>query len=147
MENRLIKFRGKYSGGGIENRDKWIYGTPIYGDKKTYINKGGRLYAALEVDPKTVGEFTGLLDKKGVEIYEGDILKQMTTIVTVKFRYGCFFFCTSDDNEFAQNPFATDFHHTIKQYQDRGISVDDKFIHMEVIGNIFQNKNLLNEKQ
>lgn len=101
-----------------------------------------------EVDNLEIVQFTGLNDKNGKEIFEGDILDQLDTILEVKFRYGCFFLCSKDDNEEIMNPFATDFHNVLNQYEKHGIAIsDNKLIHLEIIGNIHENPELTNRSK
>ena len=122
MIMRQIKFRGKTTANG-----HWVYGCLIdYGGNAISIsNKRSNPW----VQPETVGQFTGLTDRNGKEIYEGDILQIFEDADScnefVKFKEGCFM---ADDG-----------------YAEYSLAIIDTSVRT-VIGNIHDNPELFNEK-
>ena len=122
---REILFRGKRTDNG-----EWVYGDVRlnYDDEPRCISD---YCGANPVDPATVGQYTGLTDKNGKKIFEGDI-------VFVKDRL-------MQDSE----PLST-FMGTVDHKDASFVIVGDVFTHyrwldyeVEVIGNIHDNPELL----
>ena len=135
---REIKFRGKTEGGG-----KWVFGYLIKNnDGKCYIKdtdynvNNGRIDIIPElVALASVGEFTGLLDKNGREIYEGDLVvcylsgARIGVVDTVLY-----------NDESAAFEFKRRYT-TIKAFLEHDGLYDTE---IEVIGNVYENKELEN---
>lgn len=123
---RKIKFRGKDTIG------KWLNGG-FYGSVQTHIihDFGGYpTFAFTEVEPETVGQFSGMYDCEGNEIYDGDIIKnrETCTICKIIWKNGCW---------------CVDYHNS--DLINERISLYDELSQwsFKVVGNIHDNPELL----
>lgn len=130
---REIKFRGKRQDTG-----EWVYGdllSPITGPRivnYTEIDNGSVKradYHYYDVYVDSVGQFTGLSDRNGKEVYEGDILEV----------YESPLFCEVVWDEGEWDIYCTFTHEYKKLF--------GKCDHVVVIGNIYDNPILINKQQ
>ena len=128
---RTIKFRAKNKNG------VWYYGSLVYSDKldaAIYFQTGLGSVKVIDwvyVNPETIGQFTGLYDAHGKEIYEGDILKWKADnrLYAVIFNWGMFYASVEVCNQEIYGGFPL-----------HALAGDEKGI--EIIGNIYDNPEL-----
>ena len=119
---REIIFRGKR-----EDNGEWVCGAYYKELSNYYILHP--INAFVPVIPETVGQYTGLKDKNGKQIYEGDIVKSNYKAgnLVVYFVHGCFRLTYS------------------KKLIGTGLEI---FFNeeLQIIGNIYENQELLEKE-
>lgn len=136
MENSRYKFRAWELDTAIIRYGSYVIEDGYYGDNGSPdYNRPVTRYKICEdgyyceVAPDTVGQYTGLKDKNGVEIYESDLLDFNRTIHgEVKFVNGCFIM-SNEDEEWRKSLAE--------------LIINDFGNAVEVIGNIYEDKDKL----
>ncbi len=130
---REILFRGKRVDNG-----EWMEGDLIQRRYKTYIHPKAnsfrvsetglsKLIVLREVYPETVGQYTGLTDKNGKKIFEGDIIRSNSERGYIEYYPNDCAFDVVDDHGFYW--------------------LISEMSNIEVIGNIHDNPELLEERE
>lgn len=132
---REILFRGKRTING-----DWVYGDFVHVNERKSLRDSIFVYDSetqsfndYEINPSTLGQYTGLTDKNGKRIFEGDIIKRFWLGAEI-------LYCVRYDGENA--------HFICKALNKIGFTTFDGDGEMfEVIGNIHDNKSLLNNQE
>lgn len=130
---REIKFRAKRTDNGA-----WVYGDLQHVQRintKEQAEQSGRRtepavrIANYDVDEQTIGQYTGLHDDDGKEIYEGDVIFERTVfggrMYSVEYKNGAFCLCCNGGDIY--------------------LALADVSLYIYVEGNIHDNPELLTE--
>lgn len=132
-------FRGK-----TKETHEWVYGGIfVQGDRYFIIKSityecGATSWGAFEVDPKTVGQWIGRIDKNGTKVFEGDLCFAAFKMPYTKDTYGPKL-CKCEYNAFYG---AFTCHNQIGRHYDwdvEGRIPELPMVGVEVVGNIYDN--------
>lgn len=132
---REIKFRGKTR---TTEGEKWVYGY-LY-KVKSFFDEEENCYIRNEhitdfiVDKDTVGQYTGLKDKNGVEIYEGDIVSEKGHYVN------------SNKLVYQKIQWKENYSCWLRGEYQRLTPKNIKIYDIEVVGNIYDNPELIEKE-
>jgi uncharacterized phage protein (TIGR01671 family) len=133
---REIKFRAE-----LKDSVYWVYGGGIIetniGNMIISVDDGRPMFHIIK--PETIGQFTGILDKNGKEIFEGDIVRRCAGYEGDTFENACNCLVEWDDGGFSLSKNGTAFIASLDscEVHNRGLNV---------IGNRFENPELLEDK-
>ena len=150
---RDVKFRGYQQALGY-----FVEGSYLYTPQETnddgiahwIVREDGFKYAIM--NPETIGRYTGLKDKNGVEIFDGDVIPSNYTtfskgelkVQVVRFLDGGFRRLSVHRK---WGPYGAYGEAEIADWHDQGCLSKDAAMETEVLGNIYENPELLEEEE
>lgn len=143
MEDRFL-FRAKRKDNG-----EWIFGNLIQTDDGVYIIQNyvpQHLIKNYEVDQSTVCQCTGLKDKNGKLIWENDIVKDLFSDACAQIKYGSYQSCF-DSTKTEHVGFYVDWSGKYTKRYRKDLGYWTNMVNAEVIGNIFDNPELLESEE
>ena len=129
---REILFRGKHS-----EKSRWDYGDLYMDHGRTYIGSRDMMHGVRvhgEVIPDTVGQYTGLIDKNGTKIFEGDIVKLRLLAAKMEWKGVC---------EYRNGAFGLAWQYAGERYCTFAGTCNAEY---EVLGNIHDNPEMMEDE-